>query len=71
MGALTAAADATRNLGAAVSGKGGPKGKGSRRDRYDRAGRDNGAPKPKRPRPEEKPLDPLSPFAILQQLKDK
>ncbi len=28
-------------------------------------------PKPDRPRREDKPVDPLSPFAILQQLKDK
>ena len=53
-------------------GKGGPKGKNSRRNRADQnAGQIGGAPKPNRPRREEKPADPLSPFAILQQLKDK
>jgi ATP-dependent RNA helicase SUPV3L1/SUV3 len=57
--------------GAADPGKGGPKGKGPRRNRDGRAGHDNTAPKPDRPHREEKPLDPLSPFAILQQLKDK
>jgi ATP-dependent RNA helicase SUPV3L1/SUV3 len=53
------------------TGKDGPKVKGPRRNRDDRAGHDRVAPKPDRPRREEKPLDPLSPFAILQQLKDK
>jgi ATP-dependent RNA helicase SUPV3L1/SUV3 len=62
--------------GASGNGKGGPKGKGSRRNRADRnagqnAGQNAATPKPDRPRREEKPLDPLSPFAILQQLKDK
>jgi ATP-dependent RNA helicase SUPV3L1/SUV3 len=57
-------------------GKGGPEGKNSRRNRADQnagqsAGQNGGAPKPNRPRREEKPADPLSPFAILQQLKDK
>jgi ATP-dependent RNA helicase SUPV3L1/SUV3 len=55
--------------------KGSFKGKGPRRDRPDHA-RPNQAgaapkPDPERPRREERPIDPLSPFAILQQLKDK
>jgi len=53
--------------GAASQGKDGPKGKGPRRDRGDQARK----PKPDRPRRADKPIDPLSPFAILQQLKDK
>ena len=55
--------------GASARGKGDRKGKGPRRDRS--SGNDAPKPKPNRPRREEKPLDPLSPFAILQQLKDK
>jgi hypothetical protein len=58
-------------VGTTGPGKGGPKGKGPRRNQDDRAGPGKAAPKPDRPRREEKPLDPLSPFAILQQLKDK
>ncbi len=58
--------------GASGHGKGGPKGKGPRRNRPERdPERDAGAPKPGRPRRVDKPVDPLSPFAILQQLKDK
>ena len=47
--------------------KGGTKGKGARHDRDDAAHK----PKPDRPRRLDKPVDPLSPFAILAQLKDK
>ena len=47
--------------------KGGTKGKGARHDRDDAARK----PKPDRPRRLDKPVDPLSPFAILAQLKDK
>jgi ATP-dependent RNA helicase SUPV3L1/SUV3 len=53
--------------GGGPQGKRGPRGKGPRRDQSE-----GGGPKPKpERRREEKPVDPLSPFAILQQLKDK
>jgi ATP-dependent RNA helicase SUPV3L1/SUV3 len=51
--------------GEARHGKG--KGKGPRRDRDDKAAKD----RPERPRREEKPIDPNSPFAVLMQLKNK
>jgi ATP-dependent RNA helicase SUPV3L1/SUV3 len=63
-------ADGGKKHGASGHGKGGPKDKGPRRARRD-PDRDGAAPKPGRPRREDKPVDPLSPFAILQQLKDK
>jgi len=50
-------------------GKDGPKGKGGKGQ--DRPGRDKAASKPYKPKRPEKVADPLSPFAILQQLKDK
>jgi len=59
--------DGGRKPGPGRRGKRGPKGKGPRRE-------DSDGPRPK-PKPErrreEKSIDPLSPFAILQQLKDK
>jgi len=59
--------DGRRRNGAPKQGKGGgPKGKGPRRE-----GDGDRPPRPARPAPTEKPIDPLSPFAILQQLKDK
>jgi ATP-dependent RNA helicase SUPV3L1/SUV3 len=45
----------------------GGKGKGPRRDRDDKAAKH----RPERPRREEKPIDPNSPFAVLMQLKNK
>jgi ATP-dependent RNA helicase SUPV3L1/SUV3 len=55
--------------------KGRPGSKGPRRDRSDHVRPDQAGaalkPGPERPRRDEKPIDPLSPFAILQQLKDK
>jgi ATP-dependent RNA helicase SUPV3L1/SUV3 len=45
-------------------------GKGPRHDRPNKVG-STSKPNPERPRREEKPIDPLSPFAVLQQLKDK
>jgi len=56
-------------------GKGRAAGKGPRRDRNDSSRPDQASaarkPAPERQPRAEKPLDPLSPFAILQQLKDK
>jgi len=56
-------------------GKGRATGKGPRRDRNDSPRPDQASagrkPIEARPPREEKPIDPLSPFAILQQLKDK
>jgi ATP-dependent RNA helicase SUPV3L1/SUV3 len=48
-------------------GKGFAKSKGPRRDRDEQPAK----PRPERPHREEKPVDPLSPFAILMQLKNK